>query len=129
LNSSSAYLAHIPAVVFSASTSLLSLIRSRILFLSYAASSRLNLALVSSSNTGLDSKFAGIFIAADALGAPALGAAVPPAGGLVEVGGAGDLLAVYPAAAVGVADINLIIYSFIACYDMGFWGFGVLDFW
>jgi len=59
LNSSSAYLAQIPAVVFSASTSLLKRISSRTLFLSCAASSLLNLALVSSSKAGLDSKFAG----------------------------------------------------------------------
>jgi hypothetical protein len=74
--------------------------------------------LVSSSNAGLDSKLAGIFIAADALGAAGLGAVVPVAG-VVEAG-AGDLLAVLSAAAVGVADINLIIYSFITCEDIIF---------
>ena len=59
--------------------------------------------MVSSSKAGLDSKFAGIFIALEALAPPVLGAAPPP--GAVEAG-AGDLLAVYPAAAVGVADIK-----------------------
>jgi len=65
LNSSSAYLAQIPAVVFSASTSRLKRMSSRTLFLSWAASSLLNLALVSSSKAGFDSKFAGIFNPAD----------------------------------------------------------------
>jgi hypothetical protein len=44
LNSSSACLDHLPADVFSASTSLLNLISSLILFLSIAAFSLLNLA-------------------------------------------------------------------------------------
>jgi hypothetical protein len=43
----------------------------------------------------LDSKFAGIFIAVEALAAPVLGAAVvAPVAGLVVEAGAGDLLAV-----------------------------------
>lgn len=62
LNSSSACRAHIPAELFSASTSLLNLMRSLILFLSCAANSLLNLAFVSSSKAGLLSKLAGIFI-------------------------------------------------------------------
>jgi hypothetical protein len=49
------------------------------------------------------------------LGAAGLGAVVP-----VVDAGAGDLLAVLSAAAVGVADINLIIYSFITCEDIIF---------
>jgi predicted ferric reductase len=56
LNSSSAYLAHTPADVFSASTSLLNLISSLILFLSIAAFSLLSLAFVSSSRAGSFSK-------------------------------------------------------------------------
>jgi hypothetical protein len=60
----------------------------------------------------LDSKFAGIFIAVEALAAPVFGAAVvAPVAGLVEDAGAGDLLAVWPAVAGGgVADI---IYNYL----------------
>ena len=92
MNSSSACLAHIPAVVFSASTSLLRRMRSRIRFLSCAASSRRNLAFVSSSKAGLLSKLAGILRAA--VPAADLGAAVVLAG-VAVVDGAG------PGAALG----------------------------